>query len=135
MGRDIFINLPVKSLKDSVEFFTKIGFTFNKQFTNEKGAMMIINDRSSAMLLTEEFFQSFSKKAIGDTGKSSEVILALGAGSKTDVDKQAERIKEAGGKIVDNYEQPDGAMYGIRFEDPDGHLWELFHMDMEAVPQ
>lgn len=125
MSRDIFINLPVKSLKHSVEFYTKIGFTFNKQFTDEKGTMMIINDKASAMLLTEEFFQSFSKKAIGDTRKSSEVILALGADSKADIDKHEVKIKEAGGKIVDNFEQLDGAMYGIRFEDLDGHLWEL----------
>ncbi|MDU1892368.1 MAG: VOC family protein [Dysgonomonas sp.] len=135
MSRDIFINLPVKNLERSVEFFTKIGFDFNKQFTDENGTMMIVNDKVSVMLLTEKFFQSFSKKTIVNTEKSSEVIVALTAISKDDVDKQATKIKEAGGIIVDKIEEMDGAMYGIRFEDLDGHLWELFYMDMEAFQQ
>ena len=132
MSKDIFVNIPVKSLNKSVDFFTKIGFSFNKQFTDEKGTLMIVNDKASVMLLTEEFFQSFSKKTIGNTEKSSEVIIALAADSKADVDKQANKIKEAGGKIVDKIDEMDGAMYGIRFEDLDGHLWELFYMDMKA---
>ena len=133
MNRDIFINIPVKTLKHSVEFFTKIGFTFNKQFTDENGSMMIVNDKAWVMLLTEEFFQSFTKKTIGDTQSSSEVIIALSAENKADVDMHADKIKEAGGKIVGKIDEMDGAMYGIRFEDLDGHLWELFYMDMKAM--
>lgn len=135
MNRDIFINLPVKSLERSAEFFTKIGFSFDKQFTDEKGTMMIVNEKAWVMLLTEEFFQSFSKKAIGNTKESSEVIVALSATNKEDVDNQAVKIKEAGGKIVGKINEMDGAMYGIRFEDLDGHLWELFYMDMKAIQQ
>ncbi len=134
MKRDVFINLPVKSLERSVAFFTEIGFTFNKQFTDANGTMMVVNDKASVMLLTEKFFQSFSKKPVGDTGKTSEVIVALSAPNKDDVDKQAAKIKEAGGKIVGKIDEMDGAMYGIRFEDLDGHLWELFYMDMKAMP-
>jgi len=135
MNRDVFINLPVKSLERSVEFFTKFGFEFDKQFTNEKGSMMIVSNKASVMLLTEEYFQTFSKKQIGDTEKSSEVIIALAADSKDDVDKQAVKVKEAGGKIVGKIEEMNGDMYGIRFEDLDGHLWELFYMDMKAMQQ
>ncbi len=66
MSKEVFINLPVKDLKRSVEFYTKIGFTFNKDFTDDNGTMMIVNDKASVMLLTETFFQSFSKKPVGN---------------------------------------------------------------------
>ena len=132
MNREVFINLPVKSLERSVKFYTKIGFTFDKNFTNEDGTMMIVNDKASVMLLTEKFFQSFTKKPIGNAEKSPEVIVALSADSKEDVDNQAAKVEKAGGKIVDKFTEP-AEMYGIRFEDPDAHLWEIFYMDMKAM--
>lgn len=132
MSKEIFINLPVKSLERSVEFYSKIGFTFDKNFTDENATMMIVNDKASVMLLTEEFFQSFTKKPVGNPEKSPEVILALAAESNDDVDYQADKIEKAGGKIVDRYTE-SAEMYGIRFEDPDAHLWEIFYMDMKSV--
>jgi len=132
MNKQVFINLPVKSLERSVEFYTKIGFEFNKDFTNENATMMIVNDKASVMLLTEAFFRTFSKKPIGDAEKSPEVIVALAADSKEEVDRQATKVENAGGKIVERFTEP-AEMYGIRFEDPDTHLWEIFYMDMEAM--
>lgn len=132
MSREVFINLPVKSLESSVDFFTKIGFEFNKDFTNDVATMMIVNHKASVMLLTEKFFQSFTKKPIGNAEKSSEVIVALSADSKEEVDSLADKIEKAGGKIVDRFTEP-AEMYGIRFEDPDSHLWEIFYMDMKAM--
>lgn len=133
MDRDVFINLPVKSLERSTEFFTKLGFSFDKQFTDENGSMMVVNGKASVMLLTEKFFRTFSKKPVGNTVETSEVIIALTATDREDVDRQTALVKEAGGKIVGKIDEMDGAMYGIRFEDPDGHLWELFYMDMKAM--
>ena len=133
MDRDVFINLPVRSLKLSMEFFTNIGFKFNPQFTDEKATMMILNSKASVMLLTEEFFRLFTKKPVGDAVSSPEIITALSADNRDDVDDMAAKVKKAGGKIVDNFVELDGAMYGIRFEDPDGHLWEVFYMDMKAM--
>lgn len=132
MERGIYVNLPVKSLEHSAAFFKKLGFEFDQQFSDDKGTMMIVNKGASVMFLTEEFFQSFSKKPVGDAWKSPEVIMALGAVSKADVDQQAVNVKEAGGKIVDRFTEPE-SMYGIRFEDLDGHLWEIFYMDMTAM--
>lgn len=132
MSKEVFINLPVKSLKQSMEFYTKIGFEFNKDFTNEKAAMMIVNNKASVMLLTEKFFQSFTKKPVGDAEKLPEVIVALSAESKEEVDDQATKVENAGGKIVDRFTEPV-EMYGIRFEDPDAHLWEIFYMDMGSM--
>lgn len=133
MIRSIFVNLPVKNLTRSVEFFTGIGFSFNQQFTDENGAMIIINDNASVMLLTDKFFQSFSKKPIGDAIKSPEVIVAFSAPSKEDIDSLVAKVEKAGGKVVDNIEELGGAMYGIRFEDLDHHLWEAIYMDMTAM--
>lgn len=132
MSREVFINLPVKSLERSVEFYTKIGFSFNKDFTDENATMMIVNDKASVMLLTENFFQSFTKKPIEDAEKSPEVIVALSVDSKEEVDNQAAKIEKAGGIIVDRFTEP-AEMYGIRFEDPDAHLWEIFYMDMSSM--
>lgn len=132
MSKEVFINLPVKSLERSVEFYTKLGFSFDKQFTNEDATMMIVNDKASVMLLTEKFFQSFTKKPIGDAEKAPEVIVALAADSKEEVDNQATKVENAGGKIVDRFTEP-AEMYGIRFEDPDAHLWEIFFMDMSGM--
>lgn len=132
MSREVFINLPVKNLARSVEFYTKIGFEFNRDFTDEKATMMIVNDKASVMLLAAEFFQSFTKKPIGNAEESPEVIVALSADSKEEVNNQADKIEKAGGKIVDKFTEPS-EMYGIRFEDPDAHLWEIFFMDMKGM--
>lgn len=133
MERNIFVNLPVNNLERSTEFFKEIGFTFDKQFSDKNGTMMIINDKASVMLLTEEFFRSFTKKPVGDAHKTPEVIMALSAGSREEVDAYTTIITEAGGKIEETYNDTSW-MYGIRFTDLDGHLWELFYMDMAAMP-
>ena len=132
MEKQLFVNLPVKNLERSIEFFKKLGFTFNKQFTDNNGAMMIVNENSSVMLLTEEFFRSFTKKPIGDIKSSPQVIMAITEYNKTDVGNQAERVEAAGGRIIDRFTEPEG-MYGIHFEDLDANLWEIFYMDMSVM--
>src|SRR5688572_10419998 len=97
MATKIFVNLPVKDLKKSVEFFTKLGYTFNPQFTDENATCMIISETIFVMLLVHPFFESFTKKPIPDASKTSEVILALSAESKADVDKLIQKAVKAGG--------------------------------------
>lgn len=133
MQRSLFVNIPVKSLERSMEFFKKLGFQFNKDFTNDKGAMINISDTAFVMLLTQEFFKTFTKKTIGDARTSPEVIISLSAQNNGEVDTLAAKVQEAGGKVVDHYTEMEESMYGIRFEDLDGHLWEIFYMDMEKV--
>lgn len=129
----IFVNLPVKDLNKSTDFFTKLGFEFNAQFTDEKATCMVINENIFAMLLVEEFFQNFTKKEITDTTKSSEVIVALSAESKEKIDEIVNKALAAGGK--ESYVMDEGFMYARCFQDLDGHLWELLYMDESAVPQ
>jgi predicted lactoylglutathione lyase len=133
MGRKIFVNLPIKDMKRSQAFFSALGFSFNPQFTNEQGACMVITEDIYAMLLVEPFFQTFTKKAIADASKSTEVLVCLSCESRAEVDELVKKALAAGGKAP-NAPQDHGFMYGHGFEDPDGHIWELMWMDPGAVP-
>jgi predicted lactoylglutathione lyase len=128
----IYVNLPVKDLNKSVEFFTKVGFEFNPQFTDENATCMVVGENIFVMLLVEEFFKTFTKKDIADATKSTEVIVAISADSKEMVDEIVHRALAAGGK-PSNEPVDHGFMYGWSFQDIDGHLWELMYMDESAV--
>lgn len=130
----IFVNLPVKNLDKSIAFFTKLGYTFNPQFTDEKATCMIISDTIFVMLLTEPYFQSFLTKPVSDATKNTEVIMALSADSKAAVDDIVEKAI-AGGATIPKEPQDLGFMYSRAFHDLDGHLWEYLYMDMSAMPQ
>lgn len=134
MPTKIFVNLPVKDLKKSMDFFSHLGFTFNQQFTDEKAACLVIKEGSIyVMLLTEPYFQTFTKKAISDARQSTEVLLALDAESRQHVDDYVKKALEAGGSVY-NEPQDHGWMYGHSFADPDGHQWEVMYMDESQVP-
>jgi len=132
MGTKIFVNLPVKDLDKSKEFFSKLGFAFNAQFTNKDAACMVISEDNYAMLLVESFFKTFIKKEIVNAKKSTEVLVALSSESKESVDKMLRNALAAGAKEA-NEPQDHGFMYGRSFEDLDGHIWEIFWMDPKAI--
>ncbi|ATB28656.1 VOC family protein [Melittangium boletus] len=131
-SRMIFVNLPVRDLKRSVEFFTKLGFTFNPQFTDEKATCMIINEQAFVMLLVEEFFKGFTQNQICDTRTHTEGLFALSAGSRAEVDDLVNRAIAAGGKHAAK-PQDHGFMYGWSFYDLDGHHWEVSWMDPATI--
>jgi predicted lactoylglutathione lyase len=134
MARKIFVNLPVKDLDRSMAFFTGLGFTFNSQFTDETAACMVISDDIFAMLLTEAKFQEFTKKAIADATKTTEVLTCLSCDSREQVDTMVDKALESGGTVA--REPSDyGFMYFRSFNDLDGHIWEIMHMDESAVGQ
>jgi hypothetical protein len=134
MATQIFLNLPVKDLNKSVEFFTKLGYTFNPQFTDEKATCMIISDTIYVMLLVEPFFQSFTKKDIVDTSKAQECTIALSADSKEAVDELVAKA-EAAGATIPNPATDYGFMYQHSYEDLDGHHWEIMWMDPAGIPE
>ena len=133
MARKIFVNLPIQDMERSQAFFRALGFDFNPQFTNEKGACMVISEDIFAMLLVEPFFQTFTKKPIADARKGTEVIVCLSCESRAEVDDLVRKALAAGG-TAPNAPQDHGFMYGHGFEDPDGHVWELVWMDPAATP-
>jgi len=135
MTRQIFVNLPVKDLKRTIAFFTKLGFTFNPQFTDENATCMIIGENIFAMLLVEKFFTTFiPDKKVADATKNAEVLVALSAESREEVDKMIKNAISAGGKEY-RKATDHGWMYGRAFQDINGHIWEIFHMDESKMPK
>jgi predicted lactoylglutathione lyase len=133
MATKIFINLPVKDLDKSKAFFTNLGFSFNPQFTDEKAGCMVISDSIFAMLLTETYFGTFTKKAVSDAKTSTEVLIALDAQSKEEVQQLIAKAEQSGATIYHD-PQDHGWMYQHSFADLDGHQWELFYMDQSQLP-
>lgn len=134
MTTKIFVNLPVKDLDKSMAFFKALGFTFNPQFTDQTAACMVISSDIYAMLLTHPKIKQFTKKAIADAHQVTEMLTALSADSKAEVNALVDKAIAAGGtepRPVQDY----GFMYGRSFDDLDGHIWEIFWMDPSAIKQ
>ena len=130
---EIFVNLAVNDLPRSIEFFSALGLGFDQRFGDENAACLVIDPgHINAMLLVKPFFSTFTSKPIVDSSAATEVILALGADSRAEVDAFAERAAAAGAK-ASNEVSDLGFMYTRSFQDPDGHLWEIFWMDPETT--
>ena len=124
----IFLNLPVKDLEASRGFFGELGFDFNPQFSDDSAACMVVDDNIFVMLLVEDRFKDFINGEIADATKATEAITALSAESREQVDELVDKALAAGGRpwkpVLD-----EGPMYGGSFQDPDGHVWEVVHME------
>ena len=133
-SRKLFVNLSVRDLKKSMDFFSSLGFQFNPKFTDDKAACMIISDEAFVMLLSEPFFKGFTKREIADTTRTTEALLALSCESRAEVDQLVRRAIDAGGShAMDS--QDHGFMYGWSFYDLDGHHWEVLWMDPKVQQQ
>jgi len=132
MPTKIFVNLPVKNLDSSIEFFRKLGFKFNPQFTDETATCMIVTDDIFVMLLTEQKFKTFTPNEICDAKKYTEVLVALSLESRAKVDEIVRKAVAAG---ATTYNEPHdyGFMYSHGFQDLDGHIWEVLYMEAGAV--
>jgi predicted lactoylglutathione lyase len=128
MSRKLFLNLAVRDLKKSMEFFSRLGFEFDRRFTDEKAACMIVSGEAFVMLLSEPFFKTFTKREICDTATHTEGLFALSCASRAEVDEMVQKAVAAGGKHAADA-QDRGFMYGWSFYDPDGHHWEVLWMD------
>jgi predicted lactoylglutathione lyase len=132
MATKIFVNLPVKDLKRSVEFFLKLGYHFNPQFTDETAACMIVSEDIYVMLLTQAKFKEFTPKDICDATRSTEVLVCLSCESRDHVNDLIGKAVAAGGTTYAQ-SRDYGFMYQHGFQDPDGHLWELVYMEPSAI--
>lgn len=124
----VFINLPVRDLQAAKAFFSALGYRFNPQFTDDNAACMVVGDGIFVMLLVEAFFQTFTPKPLCDARQHTEVITCLSVASRAAVDTLADAALKAGGREpmpARDY----GFMYQHGFQDLDGHLWEIAHMD------
>ncbi len=132
MPRLIFVNLPVRDLAASVGFFTRLGFTFDERFTDERAACLVVSDQAFVMLLERPFFASFTTKPVADAGTHTETIRGVSAAGRDEVDALVDRALGLGGSAA-NEASDEGFMYGRSFYDLDGHAWEVIWMDPSAA--
>lgn len=133
MSKQVFINLAVKDVIKSMNFYESIGFTNNVQFSDETGKCMQWSDHIFVMILSHEKFSSFINKPIADTQNAVAGLFALSLDSVEEVHETMNKGLQAGGK--EPVEAKDyGFMIQRTLEDFDGHNWELFYMDMSKIP-
>ena len=133
MHKQIYVNLAVNDLPRSTSFFKGLGFEFNPQFTSEQGACMVIGENIFAMLLTKEFFKTFTAKPLSDPARNTEVLVCLSCESRAEVDALVAKAVAGGGSAA-RAPQDHGFMYTHGFEYIDGHIWELVHMADQSAP-
>ena|ERR1700744_3051892 len=134
MATKVFINLPVKDLSKSMEFFKNLGFSFNPQFTDEKAGCMVISDSIFVMLLTNTYFKTFIDTEVCNAHQSTEVLIALDAASADEVKQFINKAESLGGRIYAEAKD-HGFMYQHSFADLDGHKWEMAYVNMSQFPQ
>jgi predicted lactoylglutathione lyase len=135
MPQMIFINLPVADVAKATAFYEAIGCTKDPRFSNEMASSMQLSDTIVFMLLSHDFFKGFTPKPIADAHATSEMLICISRDSREAVDAIVEKAGAAGGRIDIREKQDMGFMYGRSFEDPDGHIFEPMHMDMDAAMQ
>ncbi|MEN9686384.1 MAG: hypothetical protein RLZZ28_2170 [Bacteroidota bacterium] len=133
MAKQIFINLAVKDLQKSMDFYAALGFTNNPQFSDETGKCMVWSENIFVMLLTHEKFALFATKPIADTKANIAGLFSLSTESVAEVNNIMAAGLKAGGK--EPSEMKDyGFMQQRTMEDFDGHTWEIFYMDISKFP-
>jgi len=129
----IFVNLPVKDIQKTKEFWTNIGFSINEQISDEKAVCIVMNDNISVMFLTEEFFQTFSERPV-PKGDTTQVLVAIGLNSREEVDQVVNTAVE-NGAYQHEEAQDHGWMYQNSFWDINGHGWNVIFTDPSQLPQ
>jgi len=134
MSQAIYVNLVVQDLPRAKAFFTALGWSVKEQFTNEDVAGIQVTKHIHVMLHTPSSIVRYTEKALVNSKQSTEVLLALQQTKRHEVDALLELAMAAGGR---EYRPPEdhGFMYARTFEDPDGHIWEAFWMDAEAMAE
>ena len=133
MAKQIFINLAVKDLQKSMDFYSALGFTNNPQFSDDSGKCMVWSENIFLMIMTHEKFAGFASKPIADTKSKLAGLFSLSLESTNEVNAMMERGLKAGG--IEPIEMRDyGFMQQRTIEDFDGHTWEVFYMDITKFP-
>ena len=136
MTKELWINLPVKDVKKSKDFFSKLGFNFNEAHSNADSACMLIGQKNAViMLFSETVFNGFTRSKSSDTSLGAELLISIDAESREEVDELAKKAEEAGGTIYGKPGESQGWMYGCGFSDLDGHRWNVLYMDVAKMPR
>jgi predicted lactoylglutathione lyase len=133
MAKQIFINLAVKDIQKSMDFYTALGFSNNPQFSDDAGKCMVWSENIFVMIMTHGKFTTFATKPIADTKSNLAGLFSLSVDSIDDVNSILSKGLDAGG--TEPSEMKDyGFMYQRTIEDFDGHTWEVFYMDLTKFP-
>ena len=133
MPKQIFINLPVRDLQKSMDFYTALGFTNNPQFSDDAGKCMVWSENIFVMILSHEKFKTFATKPLADTKTNLAGLFSLSLDSIEELNSMMESGLQAGG--IEPHEMRDyGFMMQRSIEDFDGHTWEIFYMDISKFP-
>ena len=133
MPKMIFVNLPVRDVQKSTDFYLSLGATKDERFSDETASCLVFSETIFVMALSHEKFSQFTPKDIADANRTTEVLLCLSCDSREEVDQTVERAVTAGGKADPGPKQDHGFMYGRSFEDLDGHIFEIMWMDVETA--
>lgn len=136
MTNEIWLNLSVKNIQKSVDFFKSIGFGFNDERQSSSSACMLIGKHNFVvMLFQEEVFKTFTQTQLPDNQSCNQVLISIDAASKDEVDELEQKVKNAGGTIYATASESQGWLYGMGFSDLDGHKWNVLFMDYSKMPQ
>lgn len=125
----VFVSLPVRDVRRSRDFFATLGFGVEPRFSGPTAACVVLGEDVYAMLATEAYFATFVPgRKVADAQRSAEVVVAVSVDSRQEVDALIDKAASGGGS---EYREPTdlGWMYMRAFRDPDGHVWEVLHMD------
>src|SRR5689334_21158788 len=129
--KQVLINLAVKDLQKSMDFYAALGF--NPQFSDETAKRMVWSDDISVMIMTHEKFATFATKPIADTKSTMAVYFSLLVSSLDEVNNFMTNGLNAGG--TEPNEMSDyGFMQQRTIEDLDGHTWNVIYMDVTKIP-
>lgn len=137
MTKELWINLPVKDVNKSKEFFAKIGFSINIEHgdNDEMACVQLGEKQFNVLLFAENKFKAYTKNDLTDTGKSTETLISFDAENREEIDETARKVFDAGGAIFSEPAEIEGWMYGFAFADLDGHRWNQVFMDMGKMPK
>ncbi|HEX8366924.1 MAG TPA: VOC family protein [Pyrinomonadaceae bacterium] len=136
MTKELWINLPVKDVGKSKEFFSRIGFSPDEKHTGSQMACFTVGEKGMTVLFfAEETFKGFTKSEISEAKAGAEILISFDAESRAEVDDTARKVFEAGGAIFSVPAEIQGWMYGFAFADLDGHRWNMVYMDFGKAPQ
>lgn len=136
MTKELWINLPVKDVARSKEFFSRLGFSFNEQMSTDHSACLLVGAKKLVvMLFAEPVFKGFTQHEVADTKQATEVLFSIDAESREEVDEMAKKATDAGGMVFGKPSENQGWMYGCGFTDLDGHRWNVLYMDMSKMPK
>jgi uncharacterized protein len=136
MTKEIWLNLPVRDVNKSKEFFEKIGFTLNEKHTGPDMVCFEVGEKKMTVLFfAEETFKGFTKSEISDAKRGTEVLISFDAESREEVDETARKVFDTGGTVFSEPAEIQGWMYGFGFADLDGHRWNMVYMDFSKMPQ